>query len=213
MQGQRLSLLSLAAAGAMWTAAPPAAADGLDGKRFVPAAGAAGGFRSSRRLVLQTSTGGRRFSAMRTAGVVLDTSSGDIVAKPLEKALTLDLIGSVGLFDFAELAVHLPVNLVYDGDDVAIGGQAYAAATGVGDLRLMPKFRLLATDSFGLGVAVPVRLPTGDDAEVRGAGDITVEPKLLLSWSERPARARRQPRLPAAHHRREGGRTAPAATS
>ena len=141
------------------------------------------------------------FSTMRTSRVVvLDTSSGRIVAKPLEKVLTLDLIGSVGLFDFAELAVHLPVP-VYDGDDVAIGGQAYAAPPASAILRLMPKSRP-ARRRLLRPRRRAVRLPTGDDAVLRPPGDITVEPKPPLSWWEWLARARRQPRLPALHHRR-----------
>jgi outer membrane protein OmpA-like peptidoglycan-associated protein len=183
MNRQRLGIFLIVAV-ATASRAAPAGADGLDGQRFVPAAGAAGGFNVERTLVLPHLDWGVGLFLHYADDpvVVLDTGSGAVVARPLERALTLDLLGSVGLWDFAELAVHLPVDLVYEGEDVVAGGQALAASTGVGDLRLMPKFRLLAGESFGVGLAVPIRLPTGDDAALRGAGDVTVEPKLLLSW-------------------------------
>ena len=165
-------------------AARPAAADGFDGQRFVPAEGAAGGFALERTLVVPHGGWGLGLFLHYADDpvVVRDSERGDILARPLAQALTMDLVASVGLFDVAELAVLLPVNLAYDGDATIVGGDVLAADEGLGDLRLTPKFRLLRGRSFGLGLAVPISLPTGDDAELRGAGDVTVEPKLLLSW-------------------------------
>jgi outer membrane protein OmpA-like peptidoglycan-associated protein len=60
----------------------------------------------------------------------------------------------------------------------------------VGDLRLVPKFTFLHTGDelggFVLGAAVPVSLPTGRETALRGAGGVTVEPRLLaLGYTER----------------------------
>jgi len=169
--------LALATAG-------PAAADGFDGQRFVPAEGTAGGFAIERTLVVpHLGWGFGLFLHYANDPVVIrESADGDIVARPLEDALTFNLIAAIGLFDFAELAIDLPLQLVYDGEDAIVSGTGLAASEGVGDLRLIPKFRFLRGETFGLGLAVPIGLPTGDDEALRGAGDVTIEPKLLLSW-------------------------------
>lgn len=171
-----LPIIAVAAASA------PALADGFDGQRFSPAAGAAGGFWMERTLVQpHLGWGLGLFLHHADDPVVLDSDAG-IIARPLERALTLDLIGSLGLFDVAELAVGLPVHVVYTGDETVVGGNILAASEGIGDLRLVPKFRLLRGRALGLGLAVPIRVPTGNDVALRGAGDVTVEPQLLMSW-------------------------------
>jgi len=183
MSSPRLNLVALAVLFA--AGAAPAAADGFDGQRFKPAAGAAGGFWLERTLVPPHLGWGLGLFVHYADNpvVVRDAASGDIVARPLERALTLDLIGSIGLFDIAELALHLPIHPVYSGDDsVAAGSDILTAGEGIGDLRLVTKFRLLRSESFGVGLALPITFPTGDDQELRGAGDFTLEPRLLLSW-------------------------------
>ena len=82
----------------------------------------------------------------------------------------------------AELAIDVPLDLVWSGDTTVVGGDTYQASTGLGDIRLVPKVDFVRTPSFGFGLALPVRLPTGDDLALRGAGDLTVEPKVLLSF-------------------------------
>jgi outer membrane protein OmpA-like peptidoglycan-associated protein len=158
-------------------------AEGFDGQRLVPAAGAAGGFVIERTLVPHHGDWGLGvFLHYADDPVVIEDPDGDVIAEPLAEALTLDLIGSIGLFGPAELAVHLPVSLIYDGDPVSVGGETFAADGGVGDLRLVPKLAFWRTTSFGAALAVPVRFPTGDDLALRGSPDVTVEPKLLLSF-------------------------------
>jgi outer membrane protein OmpA-like peptidoglycan-associated protein len=160
----------------------PATADGFDGQRFTPAAGAAGGFWLERPLIqphLGWSLG--MFLHYADDPVVLDSDAG-VVARPLERALTLDLLGSIGLFEFAELAVHLPVHVVYTGDATLVGGDALVASEGIGDLRFVPKVRLRRGRALGLALALPISLPTGDDLALRGASDVTIEPRLLMSY-------------------------------
>ena len=124
------------------------------------------------------------------AVLVRDRQTGETVARALDTAVSLDLLASLGLFDFAELGVHLPVRLVYRGGVVGVGGAALAAAAGVGDVRLVPKLQLFRSGGeargFVLGVAAPVTLPTGQESALRGAGVVTVEPRLLaLAYGER----------------------------
>ena len=187
MLRMRTPIAAALAAATLATAAAgsrAAHADGFDGQRYVPAAGAAGGFVVERTLIPQHLDWGLGLFLHYADDpvVVTDEASGDDVAVPLHQALTMDFLASVGLFDWAELGIHLPVQLIYSGDDVTVGGNAFAASEGIGDLRLVPKVDFVRTPSFGFGLALPVRFPTGDDLALRGAGDLTFEPKLLLSY-------------------------------
>ena len=158
-------------------------ADGFDGQRYVPAAGAAGGFVIERTLVPHHLDYGfgMFLHFAEDPVVVVDEATGDEVARPLHEALTFDVLASMGFFDFAELAVHLPLDLYWEGDPVNVDGETLAAGRGVGDLRIYPKFSIIRIPGFGLGFGLPIRLPSGDDLALRGAGDPTIEPELLLS--------------------------------
>jgi outer membrane protein OmpA-like peptidoglycan-associated protein len=172
-------------AAALAATAGAARAQGLDGERFAPAAGAAGGFAVERPAVPgHLGYGlGLFLHLADDALVVRDRPTGEPRSQLLDTAFSLDLIGSIGLFDRFELGVHLPLRLVYDGEADTIDGGALAAASGLGDVRLVPKLILLhdgdESSGFLLGLAAPVSLPTGTAAELRGAGGATVEPRLL----------------------------------
>jgi outer membrane protein OmpA-like peptidoglycan-associated protein len=175
---------ALVALAALAASSGVARADGLDGQKYVPAAGAAGGFVVERTLIPQHLDWGLglMLNYADDPVVVSDEATGDDVAKPLHEALTMNLMASIGLWDVAELAIDVPLDLVWSGDTTVVGGDTYQASTGMGDLRLLPKVDFVRTPSFGFGLALPVRLPTGDDLALRGAGDLTIEPKLLLSF-------------------------------
>jgi hypothetical protein len=162
----------------------PARADGFDGQKYDPAAGAAGGFVVERTLIPQHLDWGvgLMLHFADDPVVVTNEATGDDAAKPLHQALTMNLLASIGLWDFAEMAIDLPLDLVWSGDTTTVGGETYQASAGLGDLRLVPKVDFVRTPSFGFGLALPVSLPTGDDLALRGAGDVTLEPRLLLSF-------------------------------
>ena len=133
-----------------------AAGQGLDAERFVPATGAEGGLVSehpSTPFHLGWSLG--LFLNFADDQVVeRDQVTDDILSRPLDSALSADLVGSLGLFGWLELGLHLPVHLVYDGDPY--GG--LSAGAGVGDLRLVPKLAIVRSGTleqhFMLGLAV-----------------------------------------------------------
>jgi len=166
--------------------ADPARADGFDGQRFVPAAGAAGGFWIERPLVLRHLGfgAGLFLHYAEDAVVVRQEPSGVEVAVPLDNALSLDLIASLGLFDLLELALIVPVDLVYQGDPVLAGGQTIAAGPGLGDVRFVPKVLIWENGRpsfhYAIGAATPLSFPSGDPQALRGSDSVTVEPKLIL---------------------------------
>jgi outer membrane protein OmpA-like peptidoglycan-associated protein len=169
-------------AAAVLCASATAAADGLDGERFTPATGAEGGFVNEHPAVpFHLGWGLGLFLNFAHDSVVEVDANNRVIGKPVETALTADLVASLGLFGRLELGLALPVHLIYDGDPYG----ALAANAGAGDLRFVPKIALVRRGTlerhFLLGLSVPVSLPTGDDNALRGAGGVTVGPQLLLA--------------------------------
>ena len=166
--------------------ASAASAQELDAQRFTPATGATGGLMVERTTVPRhLSFGAGVFLNYANDPVVLvDRDSGEVFSRPLAHALTLDLLGSIGLFDFAEVGLHLPVHLLYDGDAANVGGGRLSPNGGLGDLRVVPKARFFRKGfesmELALAGAATVTLPTGDAEALRGAGGVTVEPRILL---------------------------------
>jgi outer membrane protein OmpA-like peptidoglycan-associated protein len=146
-----------------------ARAQGLAGERFAPAAGAAGGLMIEKPVVPAHLTGG--------GGFFLHYAHGTLLEEPnrIDHALSANVIASLGLFNFAELALDLPLRLIYRGPHT--DGNA---ADGVADLRVVPKvaFGWFGDESGGLtfGLAAPMTLPTGENS-----GGVTVEPRLLAA--------------------------------
>lgn len=176
------ALICAAAGAALCASARPAAADGLDAERFVPAIGAEGNLVNEHPAVpYHLGWGLGLFLNYADDQVVQVDGNDNIVSKPVHTGLTADLVGSLGLFGRVELGLHLPVHLVYDGDPY--GG--LAADGGLGDLRFVPKIAIVRTGSldnhFLLGLALPVSFPTGDSEALRGAGGVTVGAQLLLA--------------------------------
>jgi outer membrane protein OmpA-like peptidoglycan-associated protein len=165
-----------------------ARADGLDGQRFVPAAGAAGGFVVERAIVPRHLGWG--LGAFVSYGhrpvVVRDRGRDVVVARPLEHAMSVDAVGSIGLGGFFELAGHVPIRAIHSGDEVAVSGQVLRASGGLGDVRVVPKFAFLDRGDedlhFTLGAAIPVSLPTGTGRALRGSDGVGIEPRLLFGF-------------------------------
>jgi len=185
---RRITFALLVIMGTLVGTSDVARADGLDGQRFVPAVGAAGGFVIERPLVPRHLGWG--FGAFVAYGhrpvAIVDRNTGNVVAAPLANALSLDAVGSIGLFNFLELGAHVPIRPVWKGDDVVAAGQPLNARAGFGDIRFVPKFRIVDTGSesfhFTLGAMIPVSFPTGSGPALRGADGFTFEPKLLLGF-------------------------------
>jgi outer membrane protein OmpA-like peptidoglycan-associated protein len=166
--------------------AATAHAEGLDGERFVPAVGAAGGLEVERPIVpLHLGWSAGLFVGYANDPVVTsNTATGAVLRRPLEHALSVDLTGSIGLFGRLELGVGVPIRALWLGDTVTIGGETLDARPGFGDLRFVPKLLIFQTKGRGtrisLGAAAPLTFPTGVGLALRGAGGFTVEPKLLF---------------------------------
>lgn len=157
---------------------------GFDGQRFAPATGTAGGFVVERPYVApHLGYGFGLFLNYADDAVVRQDATGTVIGRPLDSALSFNLLASLALFKVFEVSVDLPLHAIYEGDPFVINGRLVQAGTGVGDLRLVPKLALATAGErarYAIGLAVPITLPTGSAEALRGDGVVTAEPKLLL---------------------------------
>ncbi|NVJ10596.1 OmpA family protein [Myxococcus sp. AM001] len=117
----------------------------------------------------------------------MDPRSGRYITALVRSQVGVDLMGSVGLFDRFELGVLLPVTLQRS-QAAPMVDPSFAQGVGsggIGDLRLVPKARLLEEGSFGLALTVPVVLPTGGGSDFLGSSGVGVQPRLVAEYGER----------------------------
>ena len=113
-----------------------------------------------------------------------DETQNDFTYQVVASQLTLDLMGSVSSCGRFELGVALP--LTYQASERGAAPLAFAegvTGAGLGDLRMVPKVRLLSTGGLHLGLAVPVLLPTSGGRAFRGGASVAVQPQLLGEWA------------------------------
>ncbi len=99
-----------------------------------------------------------------------------VISKLVEHLATADFMLAAGLYDHFEIGLDIPLHYV-DGSAVNTGVK-------LGDIRLMPKVRLYGLeegkDGFGVAIALPMQLPTGDKDNFVGADQFVINPKLVL---------------------------------
>jgi hypothetical protein len=98
------------------------------------------------------------------------------------RSRTMTVLGSAGVTDRLEIGVALPfVRLdlegrrlnVYRGASL-LQASGTATATGMADLALRAKYTLLASHDGGVAAGAEVRLPTGDERNLLGAGAASI---------------------------------------
>jgi hypothetical protein len=96
---------------------------------------------------------------------------------------TLTFFGAYGVTEHLEIGGALPlVQLHIDGSRLNVyRGQSFvqatgtASASGVADAAVRAKYRLVSTRTAGFAAAAEVRLPTGDEQQLLGAGKAAVK--------------------------------------
>ena len=96
---------------------------------------------------------------------------------------TLTLYGAYGVTDDLELAGAVPlVQMRIDGSRLNVyRGQSFvqasgtASASGMADIAVRAKYRLMTTPAGGFAAAAEVRLPTGDEQLLLGAGTAAIK--------------------------------------
>ena len=98
------------------------------------------------------------------------------------RSSTMTVFASVGLSDRFELGAAVPfLRLSLEGERINVyrgttfvQAAATATASGVGDAAIRAKFLVAASRSGGFALAGEVRLPTGNDQNLLGAGSVAV---------------------------------------
>ncbi len=101
---------------------------------------------------------------------------------------TLHLLLSLGLLDWAEIGVDVPMVVWQEGSAFPQGARLSGDGSfGLGDIRLIPKVQLFTTrahaldNGLALALLVNLHLPTGDADALQG-GDFRVGPRLAFDW-------------------------------
>ncbi len=127
------------------------------------------------------------YTDVSDAPLVLRDGDDAVAAELVELRVGGGLGLALGILDWAQLGLELPIvwHQTRQLGATSAGETPAPRAAGIGDLRLVPKLRLLTIDTHGLAVAlVPgLRLPSagGDDSHL-GDG-LSAQPELLLGWS------------------------------
>ncbi len=99
----------------------------------------------------------------------------------------LEALAAIGLFEYLELGVAVPVAIV----DTPTNGNlldptyTYATNAGMGDVRLSAKIPLLRGD-FALAARLVTQLPTGDSNNFLGNGYWIATPSVVMAWNPGP---------------------------
>ncbi len=100
----------------------------------------------------------------------------------VEHQFTAHVFGAVGFTNWLDLGIVLPVILFQGGE--ASGDMVAPSAVGVGDLRIVPRFRLYRTANqiFAIGITPEFTAPTGHEIDpYMGSASWTFNPWLNLS--------------------------------
>ncbi len=178
-----LSLMMARAALAQEEGAPPV----IDVDRFSPHGDHTGWFAtmSPEALDLWQPAGGVWGSYARSP-LVLYSPAGE--TEVIRDLWALHVQGAIG-FKVADLAVSLPIHPQVAGDGISAWGEPPVGAA-LGDLEIVPKVSFVnpAVRGFGIGVAVPISLPTGDDGLFVSNGRATIAPMLVAGAYVGPVR-------------------------
>jgi outer membrane protein OmpA-like peptidoglycan-associated protein len=116
----------------------------------------------------------------------LNPRTDTFVYELVKNQFTFDLMGSIALFDWLEVGVALPITSQGSGSNASVAPlfPDGVDATGIGDLRLVPKVHLPALDGrLHLGIAVPVLLPTSGGRGFLGRSGVAASPRVLGEWT------------------------------
>jgi uncharacterized repeat protein (TIGR01451 family)/uncharacterized protein (TIGR03382 family) len=182
-----LGLLAAVLVAAPASAQPAAPSQGIDVQQYKPGPGWRDvlGVHSAQVAPHMGWNLGLSFNYARDPLNFLRPSTDEFVYQIVKNQFTFDLMGSIALFDRFELGVALPITSQSSASTPSVTPILAdgVSATGVGDLRLVPKARLLEMDNgLRLGVAVPVLLPTSGGKEFLGRGGLGLFPRLLGEW-------------------------------
>lgn len=105
---------------------------------------------------------------------------------------TLTAAATYGVTDRLDISAAVPmVTVKMRGERVdTYRGQAFpqasaqASASGVGDILLVAKYNVLRNGGSGLAIGADATLPTGDEQNLLGAGELSIVPRVIGSFEQ-----------------------------
>jgi outer membrane protein OmpA-like peptidoglycan-associated protein len=95
-----------------------------------------------------------------------------------------DLLVGLGLFDRLEVGLGLPVTLAQGTDGLEALGRSpgESIGAGIGDIRFVPKVRILTKRRITLAMAAPLSFPSGSKSNLLGDASVTFAPTVVGSY-------------------------------
>ncbi len=119
----------------------------------------------------------------QTNPLVLRDDDGNEVAKLIDSRLTTEFWAALGLFDFLEIGVVLPVVLTQSSADLsAIGVTGTLDGASLRDLRIVPKLQLVSSGGFGIGLLGQIFVPTGDQDQYASDGAVRGQVRAIFDY-------------------------------
>jgi outer membrane protein OmpA-like peptidoglycan-associated protein len=118
---------------------------------------------------------------------VLNPRSDEFTTALVRSQMGLDLMGAVGLFGRFEVGLVLPVTLQSSepAPQVDPSFSQGVSSGGIGDLRLVPKARLVSGEDYGVAVSLPVVLPTAGGSDFLGGSGVGLQPRVVAEYGRR----------------------------
>ena len=130
---------------------------------------------------------------------VLRDVAGDNGEGIVDDRLTGNVQLGLGISKYFSFSVDAPIVLWQDGykpDEFVLSGAREPnalIASGVGDIRFMPKGVILDRDTMpiGMAIAIPVGVPTGTGGSFLGEEGVSLTPSAIFEFSDGPIRSRK----------------------
>src|SRR5690554_1256711 len=172
----------------MLAASPNVSAEGFDLQQFNPMPNLSGNLFSTSSADVAPHLEWSAMALFNYANdpLVLQDSNGDRMKSLVSHHGNLNLLFSLGLLDFADIGIDVPLTVWQDGSAVPGGAiKPQDGSFGVGDLRFVPKVRLFSTrnseleNGVALAILADIYAPTGDATRLQG-GDFRIGPRLAF---------------------------------
>lgn len=122
--------------------------------------------------------------------VFIGQRGGVVVTRPIAHRLSTELGIALGLFDWVDVALSMPIYLYQANENYTPGNPGVESNTSqggplLGDLRLLVKIRILENrqlSGIGLAAVLEASFPTGSRDLLAGDGGLTFTPRLIVDY-------------------------------
>lgn len=170
--------VALAASSGFAAAQDVVASTDMDLQLFMPPAGPGATFTIDRPEVPRHLSVVVGLAASHSDGLLVREGDGQVV---VDWRTQVELLAALGLFEWMELGVAVPLNIVSVADDAFATTTTTSTEIGAGDLRLSLKVPFLRGD-VAAAARLVVTLPTGDGAALAGTDYWTFAPSAVGAY-------------------------------